>query len=138
MAERTPAPHDPAKDAAPSTIQLINVLVAREGETVSSKWGIHPQLKRDLTPQEWQEVTDHMNRVTRNLPNSCRTTPAVGGRKGRHDGGVRQWIGDRVLPQCPVPAATSHPCWGNAAGDLSDLPDQLHASSGTTGEAPLR
>ncbi len=64
MAERTPAPHDPAKDAAPSTIQLINVLVAREGETVSSKWGIHPQLKRDLTPQEWQEVTDHMNRVT--------------------------------------------------------------------------
>jgi hypothetical protein len=31
---------------------------------VSSKWGIHPQLKQDLAPAEWQELNEHMNRVT--------------------------------------------------------------------------
>jgi hypothetical protein len=30
---------------------------------VSSRWGIHPQLKRDLAPPEWEELNDHMNRV---------------------------------------------------------------------------
>jgi hypothetical protein len=48
---------------APDTIHLINVIIVREGETVSSRWGIHPQLKRDLAPGELQEVTEHMNRV---------------------------------------------------------------------------
>jgi hypothetical protein len=43
---------------------LIHVLVDREGEQVSSKWGIHPQLKKDLSPSEWQELSEHMNRVT--------------------------------------------------------------------------
>jgi hypothetical protein len=65
MAERAPSQQDPkTPDTAPPTIQLINVMVVREGETVSSKWGIHPQLKRDLAPAEWQEVSEHMNRVT--------------------------------------------------------------------------
>lgn len=54
----------PEHDAAPDTIQLINVLVVREGEMVSSKWGIHPQLKSELAPAEWQELSEHMNRVT--------------------------------------------------------------------------
>jgi hypothetical protein len=47
----------------PDTIQLINVMVVREGQSVSSRWGIHPQLKRDLNPTEWQELAQHMNRV---------------------------------------------------------------------------
>lgn len=53
-----------APGAAPNRIQLINVLVVREGEQVSSQWGIHPQLKQDLAQAEWQEISEHMNRVT--------------------------------------------------------------------------
>jgi hypothetical protein len=66
MAERSPEqPSGPdAPEKAPASIQLINVLVTREGELVSSKWGIHPQLKQDLAPSEWQELSEHMNRVT--------------------------------------------------------------------------
>ena len=66
MAERLPETHQPpgASEGVPNSIQLINVLVVREGETVSSKWGIHPELKKDLAPAEWQELSEHMNRVT--------------------------------------------------------------------------
>ena len=66
MAERTseqpPGPGTPR--GTPTSIQLINVLVVREGEQVSSQWGIHPQLKQDLAQAEWQELSEHMNRVT--------------------------------------------------------------------------
>ena len=66
MAERTPTQPtgSGSPEAAPNTIQLINVLIIREGELVSSKWGIHPQLKQELAPAEWQELSEHMNRVT--------------------------------------------------------------------------
>ena len=66
MAERVPGSSQPtgAQDSAPNSIQLINVLVMREGEMVSAKWGIHPQLKKDLIPAEWEELSEHMNRVT--------------------------------------------------------------------------
>jgi len=66
MAERLPETHQPpgASGDVPNSIQLINVLVVREGETVSSKWGIHPELKKDLAPAEWQELSELMNRVT--------------------------------------------------------------------------
>lgn len=66
MVERTPgSPQLPgAPDGVPNSIQLINVQVVREGEMVSSQWGIHPQLKKDLAPAEWQELSEHMNRVT--------------------------------------------------------------------------
>jgi len=66
MAERVPGSSQPpgASGDVPNSIQLINVLVVREGETVSSKWGIHPELKKDLAPAEWQELSEHMNRVT--------------------------------------------------------------------------
>ena len=66
MAERSPEqPAGPGtQGTAPNRIQLINVLVVREGEQVSSQWGIHPQLKQDLAQTEWQELSEHMNRVT--------------------------------------------------------------------------
>lgn len=66
MVERAPGSPQPpgAPDGAPKSIQLINVLVVREGEMVSAKWGIHPQLKKDLDPPEWEELSTHMNRVT--------------------------------------------------------------------------
>jgi hypothetical protein len=63
MAERSSPPPGANPQEAPNTIQLINVVVVREGEMVSSRWGIHPQLKRDLAPPEWEELNDHMNRV---------------------------------------------------------------------------
>ena len=63
MAERSSPPPKAKPEEAPNTIQLINVVVVREGEMVSSRWGIHPQLKRDLAPSEWEELNDHMNRV---------------------------------------------------------------------------
>ena len=62
MAER--ASSAPGRqEVTPDTIHLIDVVVVREGEMVSSKWGIHPQLKRDLEPAEWEEVSGYMNRV---------------------------------------------------------------------------
>src|SRR5437867_13074477 len=66
MAERVPGSPQPsgAQDGAPNSIQLINVLVMREGETVSAKRGIHRQRKKDLIPAEWEELSEHMNRVT--------------------------------------------------------------------------
>jgi hypothetical protein len=66
MAEQASGPPAGASapEAAPNAIQLINVQVVRQGELVSSQWGIHPQLKRDLAPSEWQELSEHMNRVT--------------------------------------------------------------------------
>jgi len=66
MAERVSGSPQPpgAPGGAPNTIQLINVLVVREDELVSAKWGIHPQLKKDLALAEWEELSEHMNRVT--------------------------------------------------------------------------
>lgn len=45
-------------------VELLRVLVSRKGTQVNAQWGIHPQLKQDLLPQEWQEVTDLMGKVT--------------------------------------------------------------------------
>ena len=63
MAESSSSSQEAKPKEAPDAIQLINVVVVRDGEMVSSRWGIHPQLKRDLAPPEWQELNDHMNRV---------------------------------------------------------------------------
>ena len=66
MAERSsgPAPGAKTEGGVPNSIQIIHVLIVREGDMVSSKWGIHPQLKQNLAPSEWQELSEHMNRVT--------------------------------------------------------------------------
>ena len=45
-------------------VELLWVLVSRKGTQVDAQWTIHPQLKQDLLPQEWQEVTDLMAKVT--------------------------------------------------------------------------
>jgi hypothetical protein len=45
-------------------VELLRVLVSRKGAHVDAQWAIHPQLKQDLLPQEWQEVTDLMAKVT--------------------------------------------------------------------------
>ena len=45
-------------------VELLRVLVARQGTQVSAQWAIHPQIKRDLLPDEWKKVTDLMAKVT--------------------------------------------------------------------------
>lgn len=52
-------PGDPAWD-----VELLRVLVSRKGTQVEAQWAIHPQLKQDLLPNEWQEVTDLMAKAT--------------------------------------------------------------------------
>lgn len=46
-------------------IKLIRVMSRAEGEEVESWWGLHPQFRRDLPPDEAKELAKHMNRVTR-------------------------------------------------------------------------
>lgn len=58
---------NPSEDkTADSTwdVELLRVLVSRKGTQVEAQWAIHPQLKQDLLPKEWQEVTDLMTQVT--------------------------------------------------------------------------
>jgi hypothetical protein len=45
-------------------VELLRVLVSRNGSQVEAQWAIHPQLKKDLLPHEWQEVTDLMGKVS--------------------------------------------------------------------------
>ena len=45
-------------------VELLRVLVSRTGTQVDAQWAIHPQLKRDLKPDEWKEVSELMAHVT--------------------------------------------------------------------------
>jgi len=45
-------------------VELLRVLVSRKGTEVEAQWAIHPQLKQDLLPHEWQEVSDLMGKVS--------------------------------------------------------------------------
>ena len=57
-------PQGPAAESATWDVELLRVLVSRKGTRVDAEWAIHPQLKQDLLPTEWQEVTDLMAKVT--------------------------------------------------------------------------
>ena len=73
MARSTPPSGESNQDSAQGLeteshttkdVELLRVLVSRTGTQVDAQWAIHPQLKRDLLPQEWQEVIDLMAKVT--------------------------------------------------------------------------
>ena len=76
-AEKSGASVSSAQEGNPSTqsgapettgknlIKLISVLSRAQGEEVESWWGLHPQFRRDLPPDEAKELAKHMNRVTR-------------------------------------------------------------------------
>jgi hypothetical protein len=72
MARSTPPLRDsnrnPSKDLKDEShtkdVELLRVFVSRTGTHVDAQWAIHPQLKHDLLPQEWLEVTDIMASVT--------------------------------------------------------------------------
>jgi hypothetical protein len=68
MARATPpagqdSPQD-SKEASTWDVELLRVLVTRKTTQVDAQWAIHPQLKSDLRPEEWKEVTDLMAKVT--------------------------------------------------------------------------
>ncbi len=47
-------------------IKLISVVSRVQGEEeIETFWGLHPQFRRDLPPDEAKELAKHMNRVTR-------------------------------------------------------------------------
>lgn len=72
-----PAPqHSPASPgaraaAAPgersNEIKLVSVMATVAGEEVETRWGLHPRFRQDLKPEEAQELTRLMNRVTQIL-----------------------------------------------------------------------
>jgi hypothetical protein len=45
-------------------VELLRVVVAREGTQVSAQWAIHPQIKHDLLPDQWKKVSELMGKVT--------------------------------------------------------------------------
>src|SRR2546425_697715 len=121
MAERVPGSPEPpgAQDSAPNTIQLINVLVMREGETVSAKWGIHPQLKKDLIPAEWEELSEHMNRVTAivfpssfdncstNFAPTMAVTRFMCSESSSHSAGIRSFLSCGWIPHLALTVSPS-------------------------------
>lgn len=66
------SPNKPDQKGAPGNgqpavakdVELLRVLIAREGRQVSAQWAMHPQLKQDLQPDELKEVTELMAKVT--------------------------------------------------------------------------
>jgi hypothetical protein len=60
-------PPQPQQAGAQSTswdVELLRVVVSRKGAQVEAQWAIHPQLKQDLLPHEWQEINDLMGKVS--------------------------------------------------------------------------
>lgn len=61
---QTKSPDTSTSQKAPVETEILNVNVEREGQKVSAKWGLHPSLKSELTPDEWKELTEVMGKVT--------------------------------------------------------------------------
>ena len=57
-------PEAAGAEATSWNVELLRVLVSRIGTRVDAQWAIHPQLKQDLLPHEWQEITDLMAKVS--------------------------------------------------------------------------
>ncbi len=52
-----------AQNSSPET-EILHVVIQRDGKQVSAKWGLHPNLKEELKPEEWKELTEIMGKVT--------------------------------------------------------------------------
>ncbi len=65
MATQSPPPEKrPDPQRAVKEVELLKVVITREGKQVNVSWAIHPQMKHDLLPAEWKEVSDLMSKVT--------------------------------------------------------------------------
>ena len=45
-------------------IEILHVVIHRDGKQIEAKWGLHPNLKEELKPEEWKELTEIMGKVT--------------------------------------------------------------------------
>ncbi len=57
-----PGQHTPSHDVL--DVELLRVNVSRKGKLVNAEWALHPQIKQDLGPDEWKEITQLMSKVT--------------------------------------------------------------------------
>ncbi len=67
MASQVPPDTPPAETADPNAVfdvELLHVNISRKGKGVNAEWAIHPQIKQDLGPQEWKEISQLMAQVT--------------------------------------------------------------------------
>ena len=67
MASQVPPEKPPAESTNPRGIfdvELLHVNVTRKGKGVNAEWAIHPQIKQDLGPDEWKEISQIMAKVT--------------------------------------------------------------------------
>ncbi|MDH5640938.1 MAG: hypothetical protein OEY28_06555 [Nitrospira sp.] len=53
------------KTATGQDIKLISMMSSVSGETVETRWGLHPRFREDLTPDELQQLTKLLNRVAK-------------------------------------------------------------------------
>jgi hypothetical protein len=59
----TPGTHGPTG----TDITLVSVMSTVAGETVETRWGLHPRFRQDLPPEEVQQLSKLMNRVAKIL-----------------------------------------------------------------------
>lgn len=64
MASRESQSQGHAHGSSLPEIELLNVSIARQNQTVSAQWGLHPELKKEIPLDEWKELSDLMNKVT--------------------------------------------------------------------------
>lgn len=66
MATKIPQPDKPANgdNTDVREVELLRVVVSRDQKKVAAQWALHPQLKQDLLPAEWEEVSKLMGDVT--------------------------------------------------------------------------
>ena len=62
----SPSPSEPSTPG-PQAIKLISVVSSISGEQFETRWGLFPQFRRDLQPEQVKELTKHMNRVAQLL-----------------------------------------------------------------------
>jgi hypothetical protein len=54
-----------AQAQAGNEIKLVSVMSSVDGDEVETRWGLHPRFRQDLKPDQVQELSKLMNRVTR-------------------------------------------------------------------------
>lgn len=55
----------PQKGPTGNEIKLVSVMSSVRGEEVETRWGLHPRFRQDLKPDEVQQLTKLMNRVSK-------------------------------------------------------------------------
>ena len=67
MASQVPPQTPVAPAANPQDVwdvELLHVHVSRKGQLVNAEWALHPQIKADLSAEEWKELGELMSKVT--------------------------------------------------------------------------